>query len=108
MLFESAARRGLTATAVLITALARLPVASAASPESRAAARQHLRQAQELRKQGQLAESCRHLEEVERLDPKLPTLIELAECTERLGKLVEAQALWSLARDRAKHDEKPQ
>lgn len=108
MLFECAARRGSIATAVLMAMLARVPVASAASAENRAAARQHLKRAQDLKKQGQLAESCHHLEEVERLDPKLPTLIELAECTERQGKLVEAQALWSLARDRAKHDEKPQ
>lgn len=104
MLFE----RALTAAAVLLAVLARAPVASAVSAESRAAARQHLHQAQESKKQGKLAESCHHLEEVERLDPKLPTLMELAECTERLGKLLEAQALWSLARDRAKHDEKPQ
>jgi hypothetical protein len=48
------------------------------------------------------------LAEVERLDSKLPTLVELAECTEQLGRLVEAQALWTSARERAKHDEKPQ
>ena len=108
MLFERATHRGLTAAAVLVAVLGRVPLASAASAEDRAAARQHYKQAQDLKKKGQLAESCQHLEEVERLDPKLPTLLELAECTEQLGKVVEAQAFWALARDRAKHDEKPQ
>jgi hypothetical protein len=67
-----------------------------------------LSQAEELKGRGQVAEACKHLEEVERLDPKLPTVIELAECSEQIGKLVEAQGQWALARDRAKHDEKPQ
>jgi hypothetical protein len=105
---ERATRRGLAATAVLLAALVCAPVAGAASPENRAAAQKHFNQAQALKKQGQLLEACRHLEEVERLDPKLPTLIELAECSEQAGKLVEAQAQWALARDRARHDEKPQ
>jgi hypothetical protein len=67
-----------------------------------------LSQAEALKKKGQLAEACKHLEEVERLDPKLPTLMDLAECSEKVGNLVDAQAQWALARDRAKHDEKPQ
>jgi hypothetical protein len=102
-----ATRRGLTA-ALLVAALAGASAAGAASPESRAAARQHLSEAEKLKKRGRLAEACRELEQVERLDPKLPTLIELAECTEQLGKVLEAQAFWALARDRAKRDEKPQ
>ena len=101
------ARRSLVA-ATLVTALAGASAAHAASPEDRAAARQHYNQAEQLKKKGQLAEACKHLEEVERLDPKLPTLLELAECTEQAGEVVEAQAWWALARDRAKHDEKPQ
>jgi hypothetical protein len=106
--FNRVTPRGLTATAVLFAALAATPVAHAASAEDRAAARTHLTQAQDLKKQGQLAEALVHFLEVERLDPKLPTLIELAECEEQLGKLVEAQAHWAAARDRAAHDEKPQ
>ena len=94
--------------ALLAAVLTAGSVAGAASPEDRAAARRHWSQAEKLKKRGQLAEACRELEQVERLDPKLPTLIELAECTEQLGKVVEAQALWALARDRAKRDEKPQ
>lgn len=80
----------------------------AATPEGRAAAKQHLARAEELKKQGKLAAACAELAEVERLDSKLPTLLELAECTESAGKLVEAEALWAAARDRAKKDEKPQ
>jgi hypothetical protein len=102
-----ATRRGLTAV-LLVAALTGASTAGAASPEDRAAARRHSSQAEKLKKRGQLAEACQELEQVERLDPKLPTLIELAECTEQLGKLVEAQAWWALARDRAKRDEKPQ
>lgn len=105
---ERATRRALVATAVLVAALAAAPVTRAASPENRAAAQKHFNQAQALKKQGQLLEACKHLEEVERLDPKLPTLIELAECSEQAGRLVEAQGQWALARDRARHDEKPQ
>ena len=108
MSFGRATRRRLTAAAVLVAALVGASAATAASPADRAAARQHLSQAEELKKKGQLAEACKHLGEGERLDPQLPTLLELAECTEQLGKLVEAQEQWTLARDRAKHDEKPQ
>ena len=93
---------------MLAALLAESSLASAASPEDRAAARQHLSQAEALKKKGQLAEACKHLAEVERLDPKLPTLMDLAECSEKVGNLVDAQAQWALARDRAKHDEKPQ
>lgn len=107
MSFERATRRGLAAAAVLAM-LVGTSRARAASPENRAAAQKHLSQAQERKKQGQLAEACKHLEEAQHLDPKLPTLIELAECNEQQGLLVEAQAQWALARDRAKHDEKPQ
>jgi hypothetical protein len=108
MSLERSRGRGFTAAAVLVAALLGTSVAKAASADDRAAAQKHLNQAEELKKQGQLAEACKHLEEVERLDPKLPTLMELAECTEQLGHVVEAQAQWALARDRAKHDEKPQ
>jgi hypothetical protein len=94
--------------AVALAALSSTRAAGAASPDARAAARQHYNQADKLKKQGQLAEACKHLEEVERLDPKLPTLIELAECTEQVGNVVAAQTWWALARDRAKRDEKPQ
>lgn len=100
--------RALTAAAAIAAVLGSAAAATAASAEDRAAATQHLKQAQELRKQGQLAEACGHLQEVERLDPKLPALMDLADCTEQLGKLVEARTLWAAARDRARQTEKPQ
>lgn len=107
MACERAIRSGLAAGAVLVVVLG-ITSAASATPEERASARQHLGRAEELKKQGKLAESCAELQEVERLDSKLPTLLDLAECTESLGKLIEAQAKWTEARDRAKHDEKPQ
>lgn len=98
----------LTAAAVLVAALAATSVASADVAEDRAAARQHLTQAQDLKKQGNLAEALGHFQESQRLDPKLATLLDLADCAEQLGKLVEAQGYWAAGRDQAKKDEKPQ
>lgn len=105
---ERMTRRALSTVAFLAVALTCAATVRAASAEDRAAAARHAKQAQEARRQGQLAEACDHLQEVERLDPKLPSLMELADCTEQLGKLVEAQALWAAARDRARLNEKPQ
>jgi hypothetical protein len=92
----------------LVAALAASSAARAGTPEDRAAARQHLTQAQDLKKQGQHAEALTHFEESQRLDPKLATALDLADCAELAGKLVEAQAYWAAARDQAKRDEKPQ
>jgi hypothetical protein len=108
MASERATRSGFAAAAVLVTVLGSTSAVGGATPEGRASARQHSSRAEELKKQGKLAEACAELQEAERLDSKLPTLLDLAECTESLGKLIEAQAHWALARDRAKHDEKPQ
>jgi hypothetical protein len=105
---ESATRSGFAAAAVLVVVLGSTSPARGATPDGRASARQHSSRAEELKKQGKLAEACAELQEAERLDSKLPTLLDLAECTESLGKLLEAQTQWALARDRAKHDEKPQ
>jgi hypothetical protein len=107
-MFRQRAPRRAASSAVLVAVLVATSLAGAASPENRAAARQHLGQAEALKKQGRLAEACQHLEEVERLDPKLPTLLDLAECTEQVGNVVAAETWWALARDRAKKDEKPQ
>jgi hypothetical protein len=99
--------RGLAAAA-LLAALGIAPEALAASEQDRRTAQQELAQAQTLKKEGKLQEALSHLEESQRLDPKLPTLMELADCAEQLGKLVEAQAHWTAARDQAKKEEKPQ
>jgi hypothetical protein len=100
--------RRLTAAAVLVAALAATSAASADVAEDRAAARQHLTQAQDFKKQGNLAEALGHFQESQRLDPKLATLLDLADCAEQLGKLVEAQGYWAAGRDQARKDEKPQ
>lgn len=107
MLSERVSRSTLSALAVSLV-LTSASLARAASPADKAAARDHLKQAEALRKKGRVAEACQHLEEVERLNPQLPTLIELAECNEQAGDVVAAQAHWAAARDRAKRDEKPQ
>lgn len=108
MLHERSLGRIPVVVATLAAVLAATSAAGAAGPDDRASARQHQKQADDLKKQGKLAEACTHLEEVARLDPKLPTLIELAECSEASGNLVAAEGQWAAARDRAKHDEKPQ
>ncbi len=108
MPFKLATPRGLTAVAVLFAALGATSVARADAAADRAAAREHLSKAQDLKKQGQLAQALAELEESERLEPKLTTLLDVADLAEQLGKLVEAQAYWAAGRDMAKHDEKPQ
>lgn len=100
--------RGLTVAALLFAVLGAAPRALADVAEDRAAARAHLTQAQDLKKQGQLADALSHFEQSQQLEPKLSTALDLADCAEQLGKLVEAQAYWAAARDLAKHDEKPQ
>jgi hypothetical protein len=99
--------RGLVAKAVLLAVLGAAPAAQAASAAERASAREHLTQAQELKKQGNLAEALGHFSESQRLDPKLMTLVDLADCEEQLGKLVEAQVHWAAAVDKAKEDSAP-
>ncbi len=108
LLFNVATPRGLTAVAVLLAALSAASAARADAAEDRAAARDHLTKAQDLKKQGQLADALSHFQDSERLDPKLTTLMDLADCAAQVGKLVEAQGYWTAARDMAKHDEKPQ
>ncbi len=76
-----------------LSSLALSPLtAQGASP-----ARAHLLQGYQLKKQGQLREALPHLEESFRLEPKLQTLINLADCEEQLGLLVEARDHWRLA-----------
>lgn len=96
------------ALAALLSALGATSAAKAASEPDRKAAREQLGQAQDLKKQGQLTEALTKFEESQRLDPKLTTLMELADCEEQLGKLVEAESHFAAARDKAAHDELPQ
>lgn len=100
--------RGLAAVALVLTSLGVASGANAATEQDRKAGREQLTMAQDLKKQGQLQEALSHFEESQRLDPKLTTLMELADCEEQLGKLVDAQAHFAAARDKAAHDELPQ
>jgi hypothetical protein len=108
MSFTRALPAASSAVALVLAAVASSSPARGASPDNRAAARQHLSQAEESKKQGRLVEACAHLQEVARLEPKLPILLDLAECYEQVGNLVQAEVQWAAARDRAKRDEKPQ
>jgi hypothetical protein len=87
--------------ALALALLASAPVACAQEALDAAAAREHLTQGYKLKQQGQLKEALPHLVESLRLDPKLKTTINLADCEEKLGMLVEAQSHWLMARDTA-------
>lgn len=95
------ARRALAPAALAFAIVATAPAASAEEALDPAAAREHLTQGYKLKQQGQLKEALPHLVESLRLDPKLKTTINLADCEEKLGMLVEAQSHWLMARDTA-------
>jgi len=95
------ARRTFIPTALAFAVLATAPGARAQEALDPAAAREHLTQGYKLKQQGNLREALPHLVESLRLDPKLKTTINLADCEEKLGMLVEAQSHWLMARDRA-------
>jgi hypothetical protein len=69
-----------------------------------AAAREELKQGYALREAGRCAEALRYLRESLRLDPQVRTLLNLADCEERVGQLVDAEAHWVRARDMAETD----
>ena len=95
------ARRAFFPAALAFSVIASAPGASAQEALDPAAAREHLTQGYKLKQQGQLKEALPHLVESLRLDPKLKTTINLADCEEKLGMLVEAQSHWLMARDKA-------
>lgn len=99
--FNLHAPRSLAAAAVLLSVLGAAPAARAGADQDRWAAHQQLTQGQDLKKKGQLQEALTRFEESLRLDPKLVTMIELAETEEQLGKLLEARGHWAAARDKA-------
>jgi hypothetical protein len=100
--------RGFAAVAVTLAVLGGTSAAHALTDQDRWAAHQQLTQAQDLKKQGQLQDALTHYEESVRLDPKLASLMELAECEEQLGKLIEAQSHFIAARDKAVEAQAPQ
>jgi hypothetical protein len=90
--------------ALVLAIVVATPSASAQEALDPAAAREHLTQGYKLKQQGQLKEALPHFVESLRLDPKLKTTINLADCEEKLGMLVEAQSHWLMARDRASRE----
>ncbi len=98
---SSVARRAFIPAALALALFANAPAAGAQEALDPAAAREHLTQGYKLKQQGQLKDALPHFVESLRLDPKLKTAINLADCEEKLGMLVEAQSHWLLARDKA-------
>jgi hypothetical protein len=82
-------------------ALAIPMVALVALADDPAAARAQLESGYALKEQGKYAEALPHLLESLRLDVQVKTLTNLADCEEHMGKLVDAQKHWVMARDRA-------
>ncbi len=85
--------------------VALLLVTSAASAQGDAAAAEQLyKEGKALAKKGDYAAACPKLEASYRLDRGLGTLVNLADCHERIGKLASAWAEWNEAHDLAKRD----
>ena len=101
------ARRALSSLAIISALTTAAQNASAQEALDAAAAREHLTQGYKLKQQGALREALPHLVESLRLDPKLKTIINLADCEEKLSMLVEAQQHWLMARDRAGREGEP-
>jgi hypothetical protein len=101
------ARRAFLPAALCCAIVASAPTASAQEALDSAAAREHLTQGYKLKQQGNLKDALPHLVESLRLDPKLKTIINLADCEEKLGMLVEAQSHWLMARDTAGRESEP-
>lgn len=80
-------------------ALAQTPGGSGA-----ATARELLKHGAELRKEGRCAEAIAPLSESLRLDANVKTFINLADCEEQTGRLVDALGHWLQARDLAQRD----
>ncbi|HVJ90760.1 MAG TPA: hypothetical protein VM580_13230 [Labilithrix sp.] len=69
-----------------------------------ASAREQLKIGYMLAQEGKCSEAIPHLAESLRLDPKAITLINLADCEEKVGKLADAMGHWVDARARAHAD----
>ncbi|HET9953965.1 MAG TPA: hypothetical protein VFQ61_05660 [Polyangiaceae bacterium] len=70
-------------------------------PTDPAAARAQLKQGYDLKQQGQCEAAILHFEESARLDPQPKAFLNLADCEEKLGRLVAAQTHLVEARDLA-------
>lgn len=92
-------RPSLLIAALTFTSLAARP--AHAEPIDPAGARELLKQGYSLKQQKRYGEALERLLESLRLDSQVKTLINIADCEEKLGHLVLAQKHWILARDQA-------
>jgi hypothetical protein len=76
------------AFAGLLVCLLRSPASMAQTPASGTDAEQRFRRGQSLFQAGRVAEACREFEESQRLEPALGTLLNMANCHERLERLL--------------------
>ena len=90
---------GLLALALGMGSLAITPRAAAAATPSRAA--QLFDEGLAALDKGQLAQACAKLAESQALEPRVGTLLNLADCEERRGHLVAASEQWGAARELA-------
>jgi len=88
------------ALALVIT----LAAGSALAQGDAAAAEQLYKEGRALAKKGKYAEACPKFDASYKLDKGLGTLVNLADCNERIGKLATAWAQWNEAADQAKRD----
>jgi serine/threonine-protein kinase len=94
-------------TPALILALYTGDVAAQASASDKAAAEALFDQGLRLMKQNSFAEACPKLEESNRIDPAVGTLLYLGECYERVGKTASAWATFREAASLANNSGQP-
>jgi hypothetical protein len=86
-------------------ALALLPSRALAEPTDAAAAEQLFVAARAAMEQGDLKTACERFAESQRLDPAAGTLINLADCLDREGKIASAWQRWKEALDMLRPDD---
>src|SRR5579859_4657585 len=92
-------RRILTLSIGLVTCLALPPIARGQGPEPSTAADALFQSAKEAAARGDLRTACAQFAESQRLDPAIGTLLNLADCESRTGKLASALEHVRTARD---------